>query len=466
MTTVSRRTALLLGVPAAAAAALVARPGAASADAPAAGFVLATDLGIYPESDTRGDGTANRAALVTALSNSTVWVQFAPGDYAIDNSGPDVVIGSYSGRLVMQPGARLVFTNSTSKGLVFNGGTGARLSGLTSIFTNPGTRVDAQECILFQNSTDTYLEDVQISGSAAAGLVFWQCVRPAVVGATISGTMADGLHFANCQDGRADQITTSNTGDDGVAFVNYASGPPNTGGLATNISVTNSMSRGVAVVGQSGVTVRDVTIDTTVGHGLYCAYELKWATRTPTDVLFSGAEVRHAGTTGVNCGVRIDQAGTVKITSVTVDTPGQHGVFVTGGTTTTSDVTLCNVTVTNTPGSGFNVQHSTCLLDRVTAAETNGIGLTATGCALLAYGTVTMRNTAKTHTTHRAINMDSNASVYGGGAWIYDTNNPATGYVVGAYGTQQGGLGVIADLVDSRDLVIDDPSGLSHSSPL
>jgi hypothetical protein len=283
-----------------------------------------------------------------------------------------------------------------------------------------------------------------------------------VVGAVISNTMADGLHFANCQDGRADHVTTTNTGDDGVSFVNYVTGPDNTGGLATNISVTQSKSRGVAVVGQSGVTVRDATVDTTVGHGLYCAYEQPWNTRVPTDVRFERARVVKGGAWtaapggGTNSGIRVNAAGTVSASAVTVDSPGAHGAFVVGST-----VTLCDVTVRNTPASGVNLQSGRYLVDRVTAENTNGIGFLATGCDRVEYGTVTVRNTALTHATHRAVSVENNAFVFGGRLWIYDTQPAATGYVVGAFGTQRGSLGAVGDLVNSRDVTVDNPSGLA-----
>ncbi|WP_432827262.1 right-handed parallel beta-helix repeat-containing protein [Dactylosporangium sp. CA-092794] len=457
---VDRRTALLLGVPAA--LATLAAPGVASADPPpGTGFVPATDLGIA----TTNSAATNRASLVAALSNSAVCVVFPPGDYPVDNTNSPsyLVISNFAGELVMLPGARFVFGTNTAKGLIFDGGTGARLYGLTTAFaTAPTGRVNAEECVSFLSTTDTYVENAAIDGSAAAGLFFQHCVRPTVVRTRIANTMADGLHFKNCQDPRADQITTTDTGDDGVAFVNYASGPANTGGLATNISVTRSKSRGVSVVGQSGVTVRDARIDTTAGHGLYCAFESSWSTRTPTDVCFERARVVAGGVVvggagGSSSGVRVSSAGTVSVAAVTVDAPGQHGVFVSQST-----VTLTDVAVSNTPGSGFNLQTSTCTLDRLLADGTNGIGLTATGNARVEYGTITLRNTAKTHATHRALNLDSNTRVFGQRAWITDTQTTATGYVVGAYGTQQGNLGTVVDLVNTPDLLIDNPSGLGY----
>jgi len=454
---VSRRKALMLSA-ASGLVAATAHPGTASAAPPPAGYVPAPDLGISPANS----AATNRANLVAALSGSAVCVLFPPGDYRIDNSGQNIVISDYAGELVMQPGARLVFTDNTKRGLNFDGGIGARFYGLTTAFAQPPTaRQAAQECVTILYTQDTYLENVRIDGSAAAGLLFWQCVRPTVVGALITNTMADGLNFTNCQDGRADHITTVDTGDDGVAFGNIVTGPAYTGGLATNISVTRSKSRGVAVVGQSGVTVRDVTVHTTVGHGLYCAYEANWNTRVPTGVRFESGRVYRGGTANENSGVRVNDSGTVVVTGITVEEPGAHGVFLTASMVTLSDVTVRNSL--NTPGSGFNLQRGAYTVDRLVAENTNGIGLYATDCTRLEYGTVTLRNTARTHATRRAVNLQNTPYVLGERLWIHDSQSTATGYTIHASGSQRGSLGTIVDQVTSRDVVLDNPSGLSFS---
>ncbi|MEU7869875.1 right-handed parallel beta-helix repeat-containing protein [Dactylosporangium sp. NPDC049140] len=456
---------LLLSAPvlgASGVAAALARPGIAAANPPAPGFVSAADLGIAPTNS----AASNRANLVAALSNSAVCVAFPPGDYQLDNSASGVQVNGYGGEFVMLPGARLVFTDNTQSGLVFEGGTGARLSGLTSTFaTMPTVRNSPQECILFRSTTDSYLEDVRIDGSAAAGLLFWRCVRPMVVDAVISNTMADGLHFANCQDGRADHITTIDTGDDGVSFVNYDSGPDNTGGLVTNVSVTRSKSRGVNVGGQSGVTIRDVVVNTTVGHGMYCAYDPAWNTRTPSDVRFERARVVQGGAWtaapggGTNSGIRVSSAENVTVAEATVDAPGTNGIYASGST-----VTISGATVKNAPGSGCNLQGGAHQVDRLSVDHANGIGFTVSNADRVEYGTVTVRNAAITHATHRAVNIENNTYVFGGRLWIYDTQSTATGYVVGAYGSQRGSLGAVGDLIGSRSVTIDNPSGLAYTT--
>jgi hypothetical protein len=437
----------------------------ASAAASAGGpWVLAADLGITPGNT----AAANRAALVAALSNSSASVYFGAGHYKIDNNGTNVVIPSFTGVLAMAPAARFVFTDGARRGLAFQSGTGARFYGLSTAFvTAPTVRVGAQECVLFLQTTDTYVEDVHIVGSAAAGMLFYRCTRPTVVGALITGTMADGLHFANCQDGSADRITTIDTGDDGVAFLNYVDGPNATGGRATNLHITRSKARGVAVVGQSGVTIHDAVIDTTAAAGLYCAHEDgDWKTRVPDDVTFDRIKVigggkwwAKNGARSAGSGLRITEAGRVTAVHIIIDSPGAHGVHAQGSST----VTLLDIAATNAPQSGFLLQGGTHIVDRLTAEETAGIGVNADGCDRFEYGTITARNTAKTHATHRALNVENTTRVFGTRAWIIDTQTKPTGYVAGAYGIQKGSLGTLVVQIDHGALTVDNHSGLSFT---
>lgn len=458
----TRRRVLLFGASGVGLVAAVAFPniGRLDSDPRYTGYTRAPDLGIAPAKSAK----ENRVNLVAALSGSARCVVFPPGDYAIDNSRPQVTVTNYRGMFVMQPGARLVFTDNTRCGIRFKGGSGARFYGLNTIYaTAPVRRHPAEECVTFDETTGTYVENTRIDGAAAAGLLFWRCTRPTVVDALITNTMADGLHFANCQDGRADRITTVDTGDDGVSFLNYEDGPAYTGGLATNLSVTRSRSRGVAVVGQSGVTIRDVTVRDTTGHGLYCASEKSWKTRVPTNVRFESARVFGGGAYAIgsgepHSGVHVDKTGRVAVSGVTVERPGAHGLFATGGT-----MTFVDVTVRNTPASGFNLQRGAYTVDRLTAEDTGSMGLFASHCDRLDYGTITVRNAARTDTLRRAVNVEHNRLVAGQRLWVHDSRSPATGYIIGAYGTQRGSLGAISVDVRGRGLVLENHSRLSYT---
>lgn len=168
----------------------------------------------------------------------------------------------------------------------------------------------------------------------------------------IEHTKADGLHFANCLDAQADRITVKDSGDDGLAFVHYADGPEHTGGIATGIRVEGSAARGIAVVGQSQVVIRDFAIDWTSSSGLYCAQEPSFDTRTPRDIVFERGVIRHAGrwrptepvaekpsslvgndrADGNDFGIEMDSAEDITFSNIQVIDPATRGVSLYRGT--------------------------------------------------------------------------------------------------------------------------------------
>src|SRR6476660_6764210 len=87
-----------------------------------------TDLGARPD---RTNATATTAAFRSAFTtNSTGQIRVPPGQYLIDNSGGAFAIANFSGELRFEGNAQLVFTNNNLGGLIFVGGSGARIYGL------------------------------------------------------------------------------------------------------------------------------------------------------------------------------------------------------------------------------------------------------------------------------------------------------------------------------------------------
>jgi len=256
------------------------------------GTVSALSLGIKPTNT----ATTNRVNLVKALAYSKRYVVFPAGDYRIDNSGTPPIIRNFGGVVEFESGARFVCTSNTTKGLVFDGGTEARFYDLRTTFaTLPPARVNAQECLHFMQTTDTLIQNAEVNGSAAAGILFGRSVRPTVTNATISNTRADGLHFSGCGGVRVSTLRTYSTGDDGLAFLDYG-GATLHGGYATDIEVRNSGARGIAVVGQRDVEIANFLVDGTRGAGLYVARELSYSTGTPSNVNYHDGRVVRAGT--------------------------------------------------------------------------------------------------------------------------------------------------------------------------
>jgi hypothetical protein len=409
-------------------------------------------------------GRQNRANLAKALAHSDTHVVFRAGDYLVDNSGLPLVIEGFEGKLTMEPGACLIFTDNTTRGMTFEGGVGARLSGLRTAFSKlPPARVNAQECVTFRGTTDTTVKGVEISGSAAAGLLFRDCVRPRVEGVEIRGTMADGLHFANCQDPEATNVLTEDTGDDGLAFVNYADGPGYSGGRATGVTVKYSQTRGIAVVGQSGVTVERFAVEGTSGSGLYCAYESSYNTRMPSNVRFADGTVHNAGRLdGANpnkYGIAYSNVASVDFESIEVTTPATRGV---SGVAPEGTVRLSGIEVQDAPGSGFDLGAEMLYLEHLTARRTGRTGIRAASSGLVSYGTLKAVDASKTDTLRRAFSFENNARVEGGELYVVDDQSPPTGYEVISLGNRAGRLGKIYDRVANGSVEITNSPGLAY----
>lgn len=421
----------------------------------------ALNLGIS-ESNT---AVQNRKNLVEALTNSERSVVFPPGDYRVDNSPPYAVISNFEGELLMEPGARFVFTDNASRGLTFEGGNGAKFYGLSSIFeVLPPERITPEECIQFWKTYDTVVENVSIDGSVAAGLLFGECTRPSVTGATITRTMADGLHFANCQDAHADRIYTDDTGDDGLAFLNYRAGPDYSGGKATNITAKRSRARGIAVVGQRDIIIDGFTVDTTRANGLHCAYETSWDTRVPGNVIFQNGSTHRGGevggTPGTNYGINISFVTSVEFANVKVVSPGARGV---SSLAPDGTVRLHGIEVQDARESGFNLQAGTYYLDELTAVSSKGTGFYIADGRTVEYGRLHSVNSSTEDHLRRAFGFENNTRVVGGELIVADDQRRPTGFKVNAFGRQDGDLGVIRDRVANAEVRVNNPSGLAYS---
>jgi hypothetical protein len=409
----------------------------------------------------------NRQNLIKALSHSSRNFFFPPGDYLVDNSGPYVVIEGFRGKLSFDPRARLVFTDTTRRGLVFDGGTGAEFYGLRTTFkTLPLSQVRHQECILFESSTDTLVRDANIRGSAAAGLVFTVCTRPRVAHAVVTETMADGLYFANCQDARASDVLTENTGDDGVAFVNYASGPDMSGGLATDVTVRKSRARGITVIGQRDVTIERFKVDRTAASGILSAYDEYFLSRTPSNVRFVDGTVKNAGRQpGLSekdpsnrAGVEFGRVGSVEFEDIRVTSPATDGVH---GWAPDGIVRLYNIRVEDAPGKGFDLDNAAYYLEDLSAQGVNRAGIVVTNSRLVKYGKLRSINVSKEDALRRAFWFKNNTWLQGKELHVVDNQTTPTGYIVGTYGAQSGTLGVVYDQVTNGKVQMHNTSNLA-----
>ncbi len=456
----------------------------------------APSLGVSPDND----GITNRENLVEALRHSKRRVSFPPGDYVTDNSkaqperglNPNfhVVIDHFEGELAMEEGARFVFTDNTRRGLFFHGGKGAKFVGLSTIFEeHPPLRVVPEECMTFTSMIDTEVRNTFVDGSASVGLLFWLCVRPAVLSAEIINTMADGLHFANCQDARAEDISTNNTGDDGLAFIDYEDGRRYTGGYAKNITVRDSKARGIAVVGQSGVVIDGFEIDGTNASGLMCAHDAYWKSRVSDDVVIKNGEVRNAGTvvdpagkTGNKYGIEIDAVDSVEFENIKVFSSTDNGVSgvatrEVAGVVTKGDIRLSNIEAHDSGAVGFELQgraqdgesmsesrYGTYDLDGLLAKRSGQEGVVVLSAASVRFGTLETFNASRESESGRAFWFADNASVAGGELRVEDDQSPPTGYKVLTDGNGSGTLGAVYDGVVNGDIEMEGGSKLPYTT--
>ena len=391
-----------------------------------------------------------------------------------------MVIKNFSGEFEMKSGARFVFEDNKHRGLVFEGGLGASFHGVRSTFKSlPTSRPGSEECWLFLNTSGTRVENVDINGSAGAGLLFWRCDSPQVFGAKVSNTMADGLHFENCRNSRADSVSTHNTGDDGLAFVNYERGPANTGGYATNVYVERSRSRGIAVVGQSGVTVENFKVDTTAAAGVYVAQENSYKTRVPSSVTIKNGSVQRAGridsSATTRAGIAYENVGKeTRFSNVNVGSPYGRGVTGvarafkrlrpdgSGVQEPPGTVKLSNIKVYNANDAGFDLQGGTLYLYSLLSTRAGRTGFFVSDAGLVEYGRLVARDSSMKADDRlsRGFSFERNARVRGSELYLVDRKNRPSCFVVNASGRQSGYLGTIFDRVSGRKVRVDNSSGL------
>ena len=426
--------------------------------------VSAASLGIDPSSTAE----QNRAAFVNELSNFMGHVIFEAGDYLFDNSNEPnddnsrVTIQKFGGRITFLPGARLVFTDPTERGVVFEGGQGAIVEGWNSVFrTMPAARHLAGECVACYGTIDMLFRNSRIDGSAGAGLLFGECVRPSVEGATITNTRADGLHFNNCQEARAFNIITMHTGDDGLAFVNYENKEDYWGGMAVNVRVCDAEARGISVVGQRGVVVSNFYVDTTQGPGLIVAQELSYNTRVPHDVRFSNGIVKDAGAISggpsPKSGIFLNKVGeNVEINDVRIVAPGFRGIeFLYGDNA--RQVRVSDVYIKDAASEGvFASEQTEIFLDDIVVDGSKGVGFVFQDNYRISYGRLVSINTCREDSSNLAFNFERNRWILGDLLQIEATEGSvgtvgagvnASGTHTASGGSQRGVYGRIAHIV-------------------
>ena len=400
-----------------------------------AGVTDVTELGAKPDGT---DVTQTTAAFLSAFSRSPSGrIRVPAGRYLIDNSKGPLTVVDFGGELRFEKGAQVVFTDNSLSGFLFVGGSGARISGFRADYLSPPRRRNSpQEQLKFSDTIDTVLSDTVVEHSPAAGILFYNCVRPRVFHATVLHSLADGLHFANCQDAEVADLTTSDTGDDGLAFLNYARYPDKQGGRASNIHVLNSHTRGITVVGQSHVTISDFTINNTCVSGILCARDRSFDTRIPRNVRFTDGRISNAGVLGPAAGnkygIEFNEQLDCEFSRITVIRPAFNGL---SGTAPNGRVAISDVRVQDVrSGSGFHF-YRTEEVDIVNSASvrTPSYGFMFNHCARVHVSRLFALDSSETDPLRRAVWFENGGIITASQLTIGSSRPERAHRIVGAY---------------------------------
>jgi hypothetical protein len=298
---------------------------------------MALQAGLLVPSLLAKQADARSSSLVCSLSDalrlldrSDAVVRVCAGDHRIEN--PQIREG-LSGKLVFEPGARLIAVNRDAGGLRFVNCNRLTIEGLDLLWSGPAvTRSHFGAGVLFVACGDTALIGCRVFGAPGAGVHFDVCHTVRVETAYVESSGADGVHFANCRQVRASRLTTVETGDDGVACVDYESKPQGSDIELSGIHVRGSRARGIAVVGTARVQVSGFRVDQTASSGVLIAQDFHYKTRRPEAVVLRDGVVvaggRREPPAGNQFGIEVNHATSVYLSDIEVTDPKSRGVSV------------------------------------------------------------------------------------------------------------------------------------------
>ncbi|WP_312487143.1 right-handed parallel beta-helix repeat-containing protein [Sphingomonas sp.] len=393
------------------------------------------------------DGTTPAQDAFLALSATNRPMLVPPGEYFIDNSSIRQ-INAYTGELTFAPGARLIFSDNTKKGLYFVGGS-PKIRGvtLTTAVASTTRQLDAPMIDLYL-CTDPIISDVVVERGAGAGVLVRTCTGLRANNIVVRNTLADGMDLFNCSDSKVANVLTDTTGDDGFAALDYADQPVSQRVILTNIICRNSNARGITINGPTNLTLDGFLIEETQGSGLMIEEDATAGIRVPTGIKVSNGTIKRAGQrapnpsyTGNKYGIEVGESGTVDLTNVTVVDAKTRGVSASSGQGN-AHLTTIGVRVETAGTQGFNVDGQTAwTFDDIHAQDTAAQGFYTHDVRRIVGGIRTAVRTCKTGGNFRAIHDDSNAFLSVKRNVIIDDQAPPTGYIYRADGGTEGSVG-------------------------
>lgn len=393
------------------------------------------------------DGTTPAQNAFLALSATNRPMLVPPGDYFIDNSSIRQ-INAYTGELTFSPGARLIFSDNTKKGLYFVGGS-PKIRGVTlTTAVAPTTRqLDAPMIDLYL-CTDPIISDVVVERGAGAGVLVRTCTGLRANNIVVRNTLADGMDLFNCSDFQVSNVLTDTTGDDGFAALDYADQPVSQRGVLTNIICRNSNARGITINGPTNVTLDGFLIEETQGSGLMIEEDATAGIRVPTAIRVANGTIRRAGQrftnpsyTGNKYGIEVGQSGTVDLLNITVGDSNTRGLSA-SSTQGNAHLTTIGIRIETAGAQGFHINGQTAwTFDNILAQDAAGEGIYTHAVKRLIGGLRIVVRAATIGGNFRAIHDDGNDFLSVQKNVIVDDREAPTGYIYRADGATEGSVG-------------------------
>ncbi len=216
--------------------------------------------------------------------------------------------------------------------------------------------------------------------------------------------------------------------------MNYSAYPNLTGGLAQNVVVTNSKARGIAIAGQSNVTVNGFEIRNTSSSGVLVALDTAANTRIPSNVVIENGTIHDAGTlaplVGNQYGIEFNSQESVTFANIAVFSPGDSGL---SGTAPSGSVRVENVTV-NSPrhGLGFLFYRTqNAELTSSTSHDTPSYGFLSLQSNQVVLRDVTVTNAGMTDPLKRAVWFEDTKMI--SSTFVHVVSDAGMANVIGCY---------------------------------
>jgi len=300
----------------------------------AACLLAACTVATKPASgDPPGDATTSLQAMFDGLTPGAT-LKLDPKTY--QHSG--VVTITVPNVHIEGNGATLEATNDLTSSVQIRAD-GVSVSNLNLTAPIGGPRYSANEQHkLYVHGDGVRLSGITITGSAAAGVFLDGANNFVLDRVTVRDSRADGIHMTmGSSNGQVNNPLTERTGDDGVAVVSYGPQFGSSAGPCSNIVINSPVingttyGQGITVRGGNNITYNNIRVSDTSGAGVFLSSEgAPFFTQSTKNVIVAGGSVNNANVTPGNV------MGAVAIY-------GEYPGFA------TTDVTLSDLTITNTP---------------------------------------------------------------------------------------------------------------------